>query len=93
MKHSDTEATIKAAEQKSSVLRETSEDLNRESLDLRFESLRLREKSRKLVEEVKKHIRPKKLVRSAGEGALIEKHEAGPTLAGNQNVKAAGQGH
>lgn len=57
---------IKKAEERSNVLRETSEELNRDSLALRSESLRLRESSRKLAEEVKKNTRPKKAARSAG---------------------------
>src|SRR5215831_16685814 len=76
MKRPDTEVAIKAAEQKSSILKETSKELNKESLDLRSESLRLREKSRKLVEEIRKNARPRKAVRSVGAQTPLEEHSA-----------------
>jgi len=89
MKRPDTEVAIKAAEQKSSILKETSKELNKESLDLRSESLRLREKSRKLVEEIRKNARPRKAVRSVGAQTPLKEHNAAKTLVGNQTVKAA----
>jgi hypothetical protein len=53
MKHPD----IKKVEERSSVLKETSHELNKDSLELCSASLRLRATSRKLVEEIKKNIR------------------------------------
>lgn len=88
MRRSDTEAAIKAAEQKSNVLKETSEELNKDSLALRSESFRLRETSRKLVEEVKKNMRPKKGVRSMKVQTALEESNAAKTLTGKQPVPA-----